>query len=229
MNLAETAKMVHENAVAHGWWETERDYHELLALIHSEWSEALEEYRADRKMVWFHCCECDPDGVGLPCDPKGEYDCLNFHMMDKCDKRGKKPEGIAVELVDGCIRILDFLGHDGYFERVASIEVEGWNIKTVDALIEKVPDVYNDAPLPEIVCWLHYFTSAAVDPMYNAKVLMTEDMKLVVRNEMCTSLLEAFGIAAKWLEHHDIDFASVLELKHNYNVSRPYRHGGKVC
>lgn len=38
-------KEVHENAIAHGWWETKRPVPELLCLIHSEVSEALEGHR----------------------------------------------------------------------------------------------------------------------------------------------------------------------------------------
>lgn len=36
---------IHDNAIAHGWWEEERPFGELIALIHAEASEALE---ADR-------------------------------------------------------------------------------------------------------------------------------------------------------------------------------------
>ena len=36
---------IHANAVAHGWWEEERPIPEMLCLIHSEVSEALEAYR----------------------------------------------------------------------------------------------------------------------------------------------------------------------------------------
>ena len=36
---------IHQNAVDHGWWEDSREIPELLCLIHSEVSEALEAYR----------------------------------------------------------------------------------------------------------------------------------------------------------------------------------------
>lgn len=39
------AEEVHANAVAHGWWEQDRNDGEMLALMHSELSEALEGLR----------------------------------------------------------------------------------------------------------------------------------------------------------------------------------------
>lgn len=39
------SESVHHNAVAHGWWEGERNDGELIALIHSEASEVLEALR----------------------------------------------------------------------------------------------------------------------------------------------------------------------------------------
>ena len=83
MTVNEFAKEVHENAVAHGWWETARSFPEVAALIHSEVSEALE--------------VCEFEGA-----------------CDKDEKTGTcKPEGVAVELCDAIIRILDYLAYMG--------------------------------------------------------------------------------------------------------------------
>lgn len=137
MNLTEIAKEIHENAVAHGWWEEDRPAYEIIALIHSEWSEALEEYRAGRPMVWYAVnCDCvicknRPVMHNEICEG---YECNENH----------KPEGIAVELIDGCLRILDWLGETG----------EPFEIDYAYA---------NDLPLPALVAMLHGFTSSALD------------------------------------------------------------------
>lgn len=109
MTINEFAAEVHKNAVDHGWWDGERTFPEIVALIHSEVSEALEEYR---------------NGHGA----------TEIYFSDS-----GKPEGIPTELADVIIRVLDYCAYAG------------------------------------------------------------------------------------------IDIENVLEVKHEYNKSRPYRHGGKKC
>jgi NTP pyrophosphatase (non-canonical NTP hydrolase) len=45
MRINDWQKEVHQNAIQKGWWETKRPLPELLCLIHSEVSEALEVIR----------------------------------------------------------------------------------------------------------------------------------------------------------------------------------------
>ena len=99
MNIKALTKAIHENAVEHGWWEEERSFPEIIALCHSELSEALEEYR-NRFGVdeTYYTCSCEPGNEST-----------SPHVCKFCHS-GQKPEGIAIELADCIIRILDYCG-----------------------------------------------------------------------------------------------------------------------
>lgn len=78
--INDLVKRAYDNSYKHGFWEKEKNFGEVIALMHSELSEAFEEYRNGR-------------------DFKETY-----------YEDGNKPCGIPSELADVVIRIFDFCG-----------------------------------------------------------------------------------------------------------------------
>lgn len=209
LNLNDFAKEVHRVAVEHGWYDGQetRSTDEIIALIHSEWSEALEEYRAGRPMLWHECMNCHEPCMEDGCGDWYDGECALGELA-------KKPEGIMIELIDGCIRILDFIG----YKRWTIPEI----FDTIDKLMECAKLLHDewlyvqskDMILPALVRWLHWYT---------AEYEMTKD------TYDPTTLLAAVGIAFLWIKTHGGEPEDLLRMKHEYNKARPYKHGGKRC
>lgn len=172
IDLNKFAKEVHENARAHGWWDTERSFGEVIALIHSELSEALEEYR------------------------NGHAPTETYYYD------GGKPEGIPSELADVVIRVLDWCGHEGITLDTVIIKSNCEITKKMIAENYKFPAFANGiaASHSDISFW------------YNDEV----NIEAVISGIFCMST------------YYGIDLESALLEKHNFNKTRPYKHGGKV-
>ena len=196
--IRELSKDIHRNAVEHGWWDEERKPEELLALIHSEWSEALEEYRGHKPMVYANCGVPDY-AVRSGCDAFMDKKLMcDVSVHPECKYRLDKPEGVAVELIDGCIRILDCIAamDEAFLDEVDAEEVQS---------VLPIENV-KDRPLPEVVAALHWYVSEA----YIRILPRMTDMRPVL---VC--LLEALVIAFSWITAEGHDPAAIMKLKHN--------------
>lgn len=218
-DMNDIAKRVHDNAVVHGFWPEGRTDAEVLALIHSEWSKALEAYRDEEDMVWYSCDaedgrhECDGDICGNRTTDVYDDDMEPIWEQGYCDGHKQRPEGIAVELIDGCIRILDTVSvwaptrdlGDDKFDGLISIGTK--SVEQVKAM-----------ELPELVAFLHYLVS-------DAYKWVTGFAERAVATD---KLMGAFAAVFLWLRARGEDPVAILREKHEYNITRPYKHGKRI-
>lgn len=198
-DLEAFAQEVHKNAVAHGWWDEERSEAEVRALIHSEWSEALEEAREGRPMLWHECMDAaaEPGKRPVICDYCTDCVCKKDQPAHDCAAYNPKPEGVAVELMDGVIRILDVMAKEDA-EVPNELMRRAWPKQLFD------PGEYT---LAELVTMLHYE--------------IAHDYDGTDHRGYKNAVAEVFA----WVRAKGLDPVKIMLRKHRYNVTRPYKHG----
>lgn len=80
--INDLVKEVHQNAIAKGWWEEERSVGDIIALCHSELSEALEEFRNGHQPTEIYYNGAKPEGVPI------ELADVVIRIMDYCGRTG---------------------------------------------------------------------------------------------------------------------------------------------
>lgn len=184
----EFAAEIYQNAVDHGWWEEERSFGEIVALCHSELSEALEEYRANRPLAYV----LDYEGPA--------------YVTDLKKFEGHKPEGIAVELADCVIRILDWLGR-----YTADIP------RLFDKALRLDLNQFESPTFGEMICGLHHLLSSAWGASRSSSLAFAE-----------VKFAGVILVIMEWAEINSVNMEEIIRIKHAYNKGRPYRHGGKL-
>lgn len=89
--INELVKDAHSNAVSKGWWDEDRSFGEIIALFHSEASEALEDFRNGKK----------PNDVFYegekPCGIPSELADIVIRVFDACGRYGIDLEAAIAE------------------------------------------------------------------------------------------------------------------------------------
>ena len=183
MNISELIADVHQTAVDHGWWDDGRDSRETVALIHSELSEALEQARK------------------------------NMPMMYSNPEKPEKMEGMAVELIDCVIRIMDFMGH--------------YDIPYVAKSERPVYAMPSEA-LPIFVCKLH----AIISSVFRLPLSDSTNVGIDIDSGAVCGVYDVgwcfsnvIDMIFTWLRYRGVSPESVLQEKAAYNKTRPYKHG----
>lgn len=189
IDLNKLAEELHAAAVEKGFWAVEEAEIKHIAKMHSELSEAVQEDRCGRPLLYVDDIEV--------CD----------RITDPAMFEGRKPEGVAAELADFVMMVLDFC---------AQVELEPATLLDGISFESYRSIMHEDAKsmsLPEFVLMLH----RAID-----NLTYPDDF-----NAMGGALLVMTYGVCLWLEIHGVDLWDIIRLKMEYNKSRPALHGRK--
>lgn len=108
--MMQSARIAHENAKNHGFWDQPKEFGTTIALIVGEASEAHDEHRDGRgPLETYYKC---PNHGNLDADKVSPQQDDGTFLCPACWEI-VKPEGIPTEMADIIIRVLDYVGWAG--------------------------------------------------------------------------------------------------------------------
>lgn len=152
------AAELHADAVAKGFWDVPYAIEKHIAKMHSELSEALQEDRCGRPMLYVDDIQ----------EPERVTDVSKFD--------GRKPEGIAAELADFVMMTLDLFAETG-------LNINALLGPAYDSLNSDLYVMYNELPLHRLVLHCHDATThllcgADNDQLISAIFMCTHGIEL---------------------------------------------------
>lgn len=183
---------IHAQAVEKGFWDVEDAMAKHIAKMHSELSEAIQEDRMGHPMLYVD----DIDVLERITDPD---------MFD-----GRKPEGIAAELVDFVMMALDLFAKESYDFGFAYLNCM--------ESVENIRYEFAERPLYEMVLLGHEAVS------YAHYLSVGDCAECIPWTQVAIPCVIAFEV---WLNARGVDLWQVVRLKLEYNKSRPALHGRK--
>lgn len=137
IDLNKLAQELHAAAVEKGFWNVENAESRHIAKMHCELSEAVQEDRCGRPLLYVDDIE------------------LETRIIDPAMFGGRKPEGVATELADFVMMALDYMAHAG-----VDFEEEAGDVFAECCTHPEIREDVKDRDLCDLVNVLH---SAIVD------------------------------------------------------------------
>lgn len=209
-------------ATSKGWHDPDAPRATLsdrCALILSELSEALEEYRAGKAPTQIYFKETLNS-------PGGDLDALKHAAA------GNKPEGIPIELADVAIRIGDSAGrYEWDIEQALHTHYCSLRKGTADFTPISLADLREVRPPPVLFPMPRSFGEwlcAIARAVLRAEERREEyEVGSVAHQDTARDMGDALWLSCQMAKAYEIDFESVIEIKWAYNRTRSHRHGGK--
>lgn len=106
MNWNDLAREVHQTAVEKGLWDKPRSFDDIICECLVHLGRAYEEHRSGRPN-YYHLCQ--PSGEKEhPCEWDLQKPCPLSTGELACEHRDRQPHGVAVELGECVLRVLDY-------------------------------------------------------------------------------------------------------------------------